>query len=121
MTVIATWNIQYGKGCDGAIDLGRIARVVKGIGKVDVICMQEVSRCDPDIAGGADQAAELTALFPEYEMLFAPGISRSNAGSKQQKQFGNLLFSRLPVLQVFQFLLPRPAQSGIRHMQRVAL
>ena len=56
---IVTWNIQCGLGCDGTTDLARIARVLRAMGEADVICLQEVSRHDPAIAGGADQAAEL--------------------------------------------------------------
>lgn len=119
VTSIVTWNIQYGLGCDGAVDLPRIARVVKAMGGADVICMQEVARNDPAIAGGADQAAELEALFPGYAVFFGPGLDRN--GSGERRQFGNLLLSRLPVLQVFRHLLPRPAEGGIKHMQRQAI
>ncbi|MGA8004759.1 MAG: endonuclease/exonuclease/phosphatase family protein [Burkholderiales bacterium] len=115
MTAIVNWNIQCGRGCDGAVDLARIARVVGTMGEADVICMQEVARNDPEIAGGADQASELGALFPGYRVIFGPGLDRP------PRQFGNLLLSRLPVLQVFQHLLPQPAQGGIKHMQRQAI
>jgi endonuclease/exonuclease/phosphatase family metal-dependent hydrolase len=121
MISIVTWNIQYGKGCDGAVDLARIARVTRALGEADVICMQEVSRCEPDIAGGADQAAELRVFFPEYEAFFGAGLDRATAVPGRRRQFGNLLLSRLPVLQMFRHLLPRPAESGVRHMQRVAI
>jgi endonuclease/exonuclease/phosphatase family metal-dependent hydrolase len=115
MTAIVTWNIQCGKGCDGVVDLARIARVIRAMGEADVICMQEVTRNDPEIAGGADQATGLGALFPGYRVIFGPGLDRP------PRQFGNLLLSRLPVLQVFLHLLPQPAQSGIKHMQRQAI
>ncbi|TAK87453.1 MAG: endonuclease [Betaproteobacteria bacterium] len=120
MTFIVTWNIQCGLGCDGVTDLRRIARVVKAVGEADVICMQEVARNDPAIAGGADQAAELQALFPEYESFFGAALDRKDNG-KRRREFGNLLLSRLPVLQVFRHLLPRPAHGGIKHMQRQAI
>lgn len=119
MTGIVTWNIQCGLGCDGAVDLPRIARVVKAMGEADVICMQEVARNDPAIAGGADQAAELEALFPGYAVFFGPGLDRN--GNAKRRQFGNLLLSRRPVLQVLRHLLPRPAEGGIKHMQRQAI
>lgn len=115
MTAIVTWNIQNGRGCDGATDLARIAAVVKSMGDADVICLQEVARNDPDIAGGADQVAELRALFPGYEAIYGPARWRG------PRQFGNLLLARLPILQVFNHLLPRPAQSGIKHMQRQSI
>jgi endonuclease/exonuclease/phosphatase family metal-dependent hydrolase len=120
MRAILTWNIQYGKGCDGVVDLARIARVARAMGEADVMCFQEVSRNDPDIAGGADQAAQLGALFPEYEVYFGAGLDRKGTG-KQRRQFGNLLLSRLPVLQVFRHLLPHPPEPDIKHMQRQAI
>jgi endonuclease/exonuclease/phosphatase family metal-dependent hydrolase len=120
VTTILTWNIQYGKGCDGVIDLARIARVARAMGEADVLCFQEVSRNDPDIADGADQAEELAALFEEYEGYFGAGLSRLSS-SGRRREFGNLLFSRLPVLQVFRHLLPQPPEAGIKHMQRQAI
>jgi endonuclease/exonuclease/phosphatase family metal-dependent hydrolase len=115
MTFIVTWNIQCGLGCDGVTDLARIARVVKAMGEADVICFQEVTRNDPAIGEGADQAEALQTFFPGYQAFFGPGVERP------PRQFGNLLLSRLPVLQVFRHLLPRPAHGGIKHMQRQAI
>jgi endonuclease/exonuclease/phosphatase family metal-dependent hydrolase len=115
MTAIVTWNIQWGQGCDGVVNLPRIARVIKAMGEAEVICLQEVARNDPAIAGGADQAAELQALFPGYEAFYGAGVERP------PRAFGNLLLSRVPVLQVFRHLLPHPAERGIRHMQRQAI
>src|SRR5512146_1465785 len=115
MTAIVSWNIQCGSGCDGVVELERIARVVKAMGEADVVCMQEVARNDPVIAGGVDQAAELAVLFPGYQAVFGPGLDRP------PRQFGNLLLSRLPVLQVYLHLLPHPAEGGIKHMQRQAI
>lgn len=115
MTAILTWNIQNGRGCDGATDLARIARVVKAMGESDVLCFQEIARCDPAFGGGADQIAELEGLFPGYQAIFGPALARG------ERQYGNLILSRLPVLQVFNHLLPHPAEGGIKHMQRQAI
>jgi endonuclease/exonuclease/phosphatase family metal-dependent hydrolase len=115
MTAILTWNIQNGKGCDGATELARIARVVRAMGEADVLCFQEVSRNDPAIAGGADQVRELEALFPGHRPVFGPALSRN------ERQYGNLILSRVPVLQTFNHLLPHPAAGGIKHMQRQAI
>lgn len=115
MTIIVTWNIQNGKGCDGVTDLRRISTVISSLGQADLICLQEVARNDPAIAGGADQVAELQALFAGYAAVFGPALVRGD------RQYGNLLLSRLPMLQVFCHLLPRPAQTGIKHMQRQAI
>lgn len=119
MTAILTWNIQCGLGCDGAIDLARIARVAGALGDADVLCFQEVTRNDPTLADGADQVAELEALFPGYQAFFGAGLDRSGPGGAR-RQFGNVILSRLPVLQVFRHLLPHPPQGRIKHMQRQA-
>jgi endonuclease/exonuclease/phosphatase family metal-dependent hydrolase len=115
MTAILTWNIQNGKGCDGATDLARIASVAKAMGEADVLCFQEISRNDPQIHAGADQVRELQALFSGYRAVFGPALVRGD------RQYGNLLLSRLPVLQVFNHLLPHPAAGGKKHMQRQAI
>ncbi|MDH5221853.1 MAG: endonuclease, partial [Betaproteobacteria bacterium] len=65
--------------------------------------------------GGADQVAELAALFRGYEPVFGPTLISG------ERQYGNLILSRLPVLQVFNHLLPHPAEGGIKHMQRQAI
>ena len=44
MLTIVSWNIQYGKGVDGHIDLSRIAREILIDGSPDLICLQEVSQ-----------------------------------------------------------------------------
>ena len=120
MTVILTWNIQCGLGCDGRVDLPRIARVARATGEADVLCFQEVSRNDTALAAGADQAAELEALFPGYQAFFGAGLDRSGGANGARRQFGNLILSRLPVLQAFSHTLPQPVQGGIKHMQRQA-
>jgi len=120
MTSILTWNIQCGLGCDGRVDLARIARVAQAMGDSDVLCFQEVARGDPGIAGGADQVAELQALFPQHQAFFGAALDRVGTGARR-RHFGNLLLSRLPVLQVHFHLLPHPAEGGIKHMQRQAI
>jgi endonuclease/exonuclease/phosphatase family metal-dependent hydrolase len=120
VTAILTWNIQCGLGCDGVFDLARIARVIRAMGDSDVLCLQEVARNDPAFGDGADQVARLQALFPEYEAFFGAGLDRRGEGGRR-REFGNLLLSRLPVLQVFRHLLPHRAEGGIKHMQRQAI
>jgi endonuclease/exonuclease/phosphatase family metal-dependent hydrolase len=115
VTAILTWNIQNGRGCDGVTDVARIARVAKSMGDSDVICFQEISRGDPAFGDGADQVAQLEALFPGYQAVFGPTLMRG------EREYGNLVLSRLPVLQVFNHLLPHPAEGGIKHMQRQAV
>lgn len=113
MVSIVTWNIQNGKGCDGRIDLARIARVVRAMGDPDVVCLQEVARNDPQFDAGADQAAQLAALFSAFDFVFGTALHRGG-----NRQYGNLILSRLPIVQAFNHLLPHP--PGKKHMQRQA-
>jgi endonuclease/exonuclease/phosphatase family metal-dependent hydrolase len=115
MTAILTWNIQNGKGCDGATDLRRIFEVIDRMGGADVICLQEIARNDQAFDGGADQVAGLAHLFNGFETVFGPALSRG------ERQYGNLVLSRLPLLQAFNHLLPHPSEPGIKHMQRQAI
>lgn len=122
MTVLLSWNIQYGKGCDGRIDLGRIADVSRSRGPVDVLCFQEVAQNYSEMGGGdgVDQVAQLCALFPGYQPHFAAGVDALGPDGSRRR-FGNLTLSRLPVLDAAAHLLPRPAEPGVLHMPRVAI
>lgn len=121
MICLLSWNIQYGKGCDGRIDLRRIAEVARARGPVDVLCLQEIAINYAEMGGGetVDQAAELAALFPGYAPVFGAGVdAQAPAG---RRRFGNMILSRLPVLDAATHLLPRPAEPGTIHMPRAAL
>ena len=118
MLTLVSWNIQYGKGVDGYIDLGRIAETIHNDGLPDVLCLQEVSRNYPSNDEGADQVKELENFFPEYESFFGAVHDRSVGKVKTRKQFGNLVLSRLSPLQVLQHLLPSPADPEVRFMSR---
>jgi endonuclease/exonuclease/phosphatase family metal-dependent hydrolase len=119
---LLTWNIQWGRGMDGRVDLGRVARDVRGMGEFDVICLQEVAVNFPGLAGndGRDQMAELAALLPGHTPIYAPATDLPDGGGGR-KQFGNAIFTRLPVGQVWRHLLPWPVDAGVPSMQRVLL
>lgn len=119
---LLTWNIQWGRGMDGRVDLCRMASVIRGHGEFDLICLQEVAVNFAELAGsrGEDQVAELRHLFPEYEVIHASAVDQP-AASGGRRLFGNAILSRLPVLQVFHHLLPWPAEAGVPSMQRVLL
>ena len=70
MLTIVSWNIQYGKGVDGHIDLSRIAREILIDGFPDLICLQEVSRNYPATDNGSDQVAELQKIFSGIRIFF---------------------------------------------------
>lgn len=119
---LVSWNIQWGRGADGKVDLARTVRTIRGMVDADVICLQEVTRGFSDISGNPqrDQVAELTALLPGYRVIFAPGVDRTH-GDGTPRQFGNVIATRLPVREIFRHALPWPADPDVASMPRVAL
>ncbi len=118
---IASWNIQWGRGIDGRVDLERAVRVLRAI-DADVICLQEVAVHQAGLPGGADedQPKRLADLFPDCEAIYGIGSDLTD-GKGGRRQFGNMILSRLPVLQAFRHLLPWPVDPGVSSMQRVAV
>lgn len=116
---LVTWNIQWGLGCDGRVDLGRIVATAKALCDADVFCFQEVSRGFAGHDGGQDQPALLASLLPGYRPVFRPAVEKVDDSGGLQV-FGNMILSRLPVLEIASHLLPWPATDG-RSMQRQAL
>ena len=118
MLTLVSWNIQYGKGVDGHIDLGRIVETVHKDGLPDVLCLQEVSRNYPSNDKGADQVKQLKNFFPDYESFFGVVHDRSGGKGEARKQFGNLVLSLISPVQVLYHLLPSPADPEVRFMSR---
>lgn len=117
---LVTWNIQWGKGCDGKVDLARIVRDAKGLADADVFCFQEVSCGFEKLDGGVDQSLELAARLPGYAGIFRPAIESIDTEGRTRR-FGNMTFTRLPVMQVASHLLPWPQAGSVRSMRRQAL
>jgi endonuclease/exonuclease/phosphatase family metal-dependent hydrolase len=119
---LITWNIQWGRGADGRVDLDRIVADARRFMDFDVLCLQEVSAGYQHLPGcdGSDQFEQLEARLPGYEPV--AGVATDVLGADGgRRRFGNMLFSRLPVRQVFRHLLPWPAEAGVMSMQRVAI
>jgi endonuclease/exonuclease/phosphatase family metal-dependent hydrolase len=118
---ILSWNIQWGRGIDGCVDLARTAGVARGF-EADVYCFQEVAINHPELPGGAamNQVEWLSGLFLGHEAIYGVGSDLPDSIGGR-RQFGNLILSRLPVLQVFRHLLPWPADPAVPSMQRVAV
>lgn len=119
---LITWNIQWGRGADGRVDLDRIVAHATRIADFDVLCLQEVSAGYPELPGcdGDDQFHGLTARLPGYTAIAGVATDSPHpAGGR--RLFGNMIFSRFPALQVFRHLLPWPAESGVPSMQRTAV
>lgn len=120
--VLITWNVQWCRGIDGRVDPARTARVARDLADFDVLCLQEVAVNFPGLLGsrGEDQLAELSAALPGYHAVFGVATDLDD-GRGGRRQFGNAIFTRLPVLQVFRHTLPWPADATVPSMQRLAL
>ena len=119
---LITWNIQWGRGADGRVDLDRIVAHARRLADFDVLCLQEVSSGYPELPGcdGRDQFQYLADHLPGYTAVAGVATDTPHpAGGR--RTFGNMIFSRFPVLQVFRHLLPWPADPGVPSMQRIAL
>lgn len=118
---LVSYNIQYGKGQDGLINLPRIAEEVRG---ADIIALQEVDRYWPH-TGMIDQVARLGELLPDYYSAYGAGVDMHVAGDTpvdgRRRQFGNLLLSRYPLLRIRHHLLPKRGSVEALSIQRSAI
>ncbi len=119
---LLTWNIQWGRGMDGCVDLERIVDTIRRHGEFDVICLQEVARNFSELPGsrGEDDMADLAGMLPGYQGIYGAATDLP-ASHGRRKRFGNALFSRLPIGQVFRHRLPWPVDAGVPSMQRMLL
>lgn len=121
--IVITWNIQWGRGVDGRVNLARIVDTVKHWAPFDVLCLQEVADNYPGLQGlhaGVDQFAELARLLPEYHAVEGVAVERWTHDIGRQR-FGNMVFSKLAPLQVLRHPLPRPPDPDHDSMPRLAL
>ena len=117
-----SYNIQFGRGRDGEVDLERIAREIRD---ADVVALQEVDR-HWRRSGGTDQPALLARLLGMRHFVYGPGVDlhledAGGAPAGARRQFGNLLLARRPLLFARNHLLPKYASTGPMSVQRSAL
>ena len=107
---------------DGRVDLARVVDAIRRLGDFDLVCLQEVAVNFPGLPGsrGEDDVAELAAMLPGYTAVFGAATDVPD-GRGGRSRFGNAIFSRLPVGQVWRHLLPWPAEAAVPSMQRVLL
>lgn len=117
-----TYNIRYGVGRDGRLDLDRIADTVAG---ADVVALQEVDRHWPR-SDLRDQPRELSKRLPGYWWVFGPSIDLhaptafADEVGGGRRQFGTMILARAPVRSTQTVPLPRWTPDGWT-MQRSAL
>ncbi len=121
---LVTWNIQWGRGIDGRVDLARIVATARALADFDVLCVQEVADNfpAPGLAGNddRDQFAELGKLLPGYARVQGYGVDLAGENGRRRR-FGNAIFSRYGVLSARRHAMPWPADPGVETMPRVAL
>ncbi|MEX2650740.1 MAG: endonuclease/exonuclease/phosphatase family protein [Alphaproteobacteria bacterium] len=117
---VVTYNIQWSKGRDGQLDLGRIARAVDG---ADIIGLQEVE-AGWKRSGGIDQAEALGALLPNYFRVYGPGfdveasrVRPDGAIEHRRRRFGNMILAKGPILSCRVFPLPKIDVRALGTMQ----
>ena len=119
---LITWNIQWGLGMDGRLDLARILAEARRIADFDVLCLQEVADgfSDLDQHDGGNQFAQIASLLPGYEAI--EGIAVDLPGERgRRRRFGNMILSRLPVGRIVRHTLPWDADPTTRNMPRLLL
>jgi endonuclease/exonuclease/phosphatase family metal-dependent hydrolase len=122
VTTLLTWNVQWGRGVDGQVDLARIVRTAQALGAFDVLCLQEVADNYPGLAGagGARQFQELALLLPGFHAIEGVAVDRYTPTLGQQR-FGNMILTRLAPIQVLRHQLPWPADPHQASMPRMVL
>ena len=121
---ILTWNTQWCCGMDGKVSVARIVQHALQMGEqgdaggLDVLCLQEIAVNYPGLQGRpGDQLSELQTLLPGWQVFLGAPIDEFTAQGHQR--FGNVIATRLPVLQVQHYPLPMPADANMRCMQRM--
>jgi endonuclease/exonuclease/phosphatase family metal-dependent hydrolase len=92
---LVTFNTHHGVGHDERHDLPRLAKVLAAA-DADVICLQEMDRYFGDRSEDVDQSL-LLARALDMQLAWGPAIDEPRSDGAQ-RQYGNALLSRLPIL-----------------------
>jgi endonuclease/exonuclease/phosphatase family metal-dependent hydrolase len=117
---VVSYNIQFGRGLDGVIDLVRTSRAIRG---ADIICLQEVDQ-GWKRSGDKDQAQEIAGLLPTYYYVYgssfdvdASSHSAHGAVINRRRRHGNMILSRWPILSSRCINLPKQHYPDRFNMQ----
>ena len=118
---VVSWNIQWGLGVDGRVDLDRLVRDAREIADFDVLCLQEVTDNFAELKAnpGVNEFAAIAALLPEFTAVEGVALDVPD-GQGGRRRFGNMILSRLPVGQVLRYTLPWESDQT-RNMPRLML
>jgi endonuclease/exonuclease/phosphatase family metal-dependent hydrolase len=119
---LITWNVQWFCGLDGRVDVARVVNHARAMADFDVLCLQEVAVNYPKLKGNSaqDQPALLQSLLPDFDISFGAAVDERADDGSGRRRFGNLIASRLPILQRQHYSLPYPPDAGVRSMPRMA-
>jgi len=117
---LLSWNIQWGRGVDGFVDLSRIVNTILRLNDFDIICLQEVAINFPDLASslGENQFDRLSTALNGFTGIYGAGTDVPDRRGGRNF-FGNAIYSRFPIGQVWRHLLPWQAELVTPSMQRV--
>ena len=121
---IVSYNIQFGRGLDGEVDLVRICRALRG---ADIVCLQEVDQWWRR-SGDNDQAREIGGLMPTYYHVFgssfdvdASAHTAHRAVVNRRRRHGNMILSRWPIASLRCLDLPKRHYDDRFNMQMTCL
>jgi endonuclease/exonuclease/phosphatase family metal-dependent hydrolase len=116
---VMSFNIHHGQGTDGALDLGRVAGVIRSQAP-EIVGLQEVDRHWSSRSNFADQASELATVL-NMHMVYAANLDLDPpAPGQPRRQYGTAVLSRYPILSWDNTLLPRfgdHEQRGLLHAE----
>lgn len=115
---LITWNVQWCLGADGVLDPARIVDHARALADFDVLCLQEVADNVPELneSPRGDQFRLFAELLPGFQAIEGVALETRDAEGRPQR-FGNMILTRLPVIQVLRHTLPWGARAN-RNMPR---
>jgi endonuclease/exonuclease/phosphatase family metal-dependent hydrolase len=117
---VVSYNIQFGRGMDGVIDLVRTCGAIRG---ADIICLQELDQ-GWKRSGEKDQPVEIAGLMPSYYYVYGSSfdVDASNRAAhgaviNRRRRHGNMILSRWPILSSRSINLPKHHHPDKFNMQ----